>query len=904
MASSRWYTLSPKQVFSKLDTTPEGLPGTIADQRLEQYGPNQLPEPMADTWGVIFVRQFHSPLIYILLCASLAVFWLGDVNDSLIIGFVLLFNAVIGAIQEGRAQQTLLALRRLGVAEATVLRDGQSQVIAAKLLVPGDVILLQAGDRIPADARIISANTFKVDQSALTGESLPITKHPRPLAGKLYLPADQSNMVFGGTFVVNGHARAVVVATGLQTMMGEIAQDIALIKTELSLARSIRRLSQLILWLVLLVVVVTIGMGVAAGLDWLVMFKVAIALAVAAVPEGLPVVLTVVLATGVWRMSKRHALVKRLQAVETLGRAAVIAVDKTGTITRNEMMIRRVYTHGQIYDIEGSGYETTGRVYQNNKVINPARTRALWYITQIAALCANARPLPTDGDSLQKTTGDPTEAAMFVLGLKLGVDKDELEQEMPQTFELPFSSHTKYHATIHRHGKSNWLKVVGAPESVLALSTKVWHRGKLLPLTKARLAELEQVYTKLSSSGLRILAVADHPKASSRVSHASMPPLRFVGFLAMHDGLRDGVVSSVKRARAAGLRIVMITGDLPITARAIAKDAGIYRAQDQVMIGEEIEAMTDAQLASKIPRVTVFARVTPEHKMRIVQAYQANNQIVAMTGDGVNDAPSLVAADLGIGMGLVGTEVAKEASDIVLTDDNLSSIIAAIEEGRNIYKTIQKVLLYLFSTSLGEVVVILLALGLGYPLPILATQILWLNLVTDGFMVVALAMEPKESDLLRHPPSRPTPYIVTQAMLGRVALMAGVMAFGSFAVFALRHNQLITSSQLVDGLPLLWTLTLTVLAAFQWFNAWNCRSDRESIFTRQIVSNPYLVLGLLASVGAHLLAVYHPLMQKILHTTALGWAEWGLVVSVSASVVVAEEVRKLIVRWRSESRSA
>lgn len=896
-----WHTLTISAVLDQLHTQAAGLSTEEFQRRLQKFGPNKLLEAKIDSWWKIILRQFQSPLIYILLLASAVVFAMGEVADSAIIFAVLLINAVVGAIQEGRAQNTLLALRRFAVARVTVLRDGREMQVSENELVPGDVIILREGDKVPADVRLLLVNNMKVEQAALTGESKPIVKHIQAMADPKLELADQTNMAWQSSHITTGHGTAVVVNTGLHTIIGKISKQVATINTQIPLTRSIHHLSKIILLVVLSLSVMVFILGILLGIVPLEMFKVAVALAVSAVPEGLPIVITLVLATGVWRMSKRNVLVKRLQAVEALGRAQVVVVDKTGTITRNEMVIRRIRMCGKEFIISGSGYAMSGQVKLDGKVIKPLDDREFHYMAQVAGFCADARPVPEQGTSTWRVSGDPTEAAMFVLAAKAGLDKDTMEQVSPLIFDLPFTPQLKYHATIHRVAGRNWLKVVGAPEAVLALCKFVKQLdGTLQPMTPELLRQAEAEYSGMAAAGLRVLAAGELWDVPEKVSGKQMPALTLVGFFGMYDGLRPGVKEIVEKAQAGGVKIVMMTGDHQVTAQAIAQEAGIYHPGDQVMIGREVEDMTDDELAARIEQISVFARATPEHKLRIVRAYQQQGKIVAMTGDGVNDAPSLVAADLGVGMGLIGTEVAKEAADIVLLDDNLTSIVAAIEEGRNIHITIKKVILYLFSTSLGEIVVITLAIALGYPLPILAVQILWLNLVTDGLLDVALAMEPKDAASLslsyvkRYLADSHRQWLVDGLMGQRMVLMAGVMALGSFLVF--RYYWLTFGGE--DMLHL-WTMTLTILAAFQWFNAWNCRSSSRSLLQMNPLGNKFLVIATVAAVLLQLLAIYQPGMQAILHTTALSARDWLVILAIAPSIVLLEEARKLLYRWQN-----
>lgn len=897
-----WHTLPSSAVLDQLHTQATGLSTEEFQRRLQKFGSNKLPEAKVDSWWIIVLHQFQSPLIYILLLASSVVFLMGEVLDGCIIMAVLLINAVVGTIQEGRAQNTLLALKRLAVARVVVLRDNREIYVNESELVLGDVVVLREGDKVPADLRLLSANNMKVEQAALTGESKSIVKHSQALTDPKLGLADQTNMVWQSSHITTGRGAGVVVATSLDTVIGKISKQIAAIDTQIPLARSIHQLSKLILLVVIIISLMVFVLGWQFGISPMEMFKVAIALAVSAVPEGLPIVITLVLATGVWRMSKRNVLVKRLQAVEALGRAQVIAVDKTGTITKNEMVIRQINVNGKEFEISGAGYESTGQVKFMGKVIQPLLHSDFHHMARVAAFCADARPVYDKEYSTLRVSGDPTEAAMFVLAAKVGLDKDVLEQTSPQIFDIPFTPQLKYHATVHRVSGRSWLKVVGAPEMVLALCKYIRQSdGTLQKMTPESLRQAEAEYARMSAQGLRILAVGEAWDVPDQITTRQMPALALVGFFGMYDGLRSGVKQVIKKAQAGGIKFVMMTGDYQITAQAIAKEAGIYQTGDKVITGQEIEEMTEKDLDNCIERVSVFARVTSEHKLRIVQAYRRQGKILAMTGDGVNDAPSLVAADLGIGMGLIGTEVAKEASDIILLDDNLASIVAAIEEGRHIHITIKKVILYLFSTSLGEIMVITLAIVLGYPLPILAAQILWLNLVTDGLLDVALAMEPKDDTLMspaytrRYLDNPRNQSLVDGIMWQRMVLMAGVMALGSFLVF--RYYWLGDNA---DSMPHLWTIVLTILAAFQWFNAWNCRSSSRSLLQINLFSNKFLLLATITAVLLQLLAIYTPGMQALLRTAALSWSDWAIILTVAPLIIVVEEIRKLVYRQRKK----
>ncbi|MBI4065789.1 HAD-IC family P-type ATPase [Candidatus Kaiserbacteria bacterium] len=882
-----WYAKSTQEVLEEFGTNEHGLSSAVAAQRVKEFGFNELPKAKMEGYFAIFFRQFASPLIYILLAAGAAVFLLGETADSVIIFIVLFFNAIVGTIQEGRAQNTLRALEIFVQTTATVMRDGTEIIIRDREVVPGDILILNEGEKIPADARVLDAHALKVDEASLTGESNPVEKLSEIIKRRSVPTAEQHNIVFKGTNIVAGNGRALVVATGLKTVVGQIARAVATVDSDVPLKANIRALSRIIIAVVAFVSAALLLLGLFRGETLPVIFSTVVSLAVSVIPEGLPVVMTLVLATGVWRMSRRNALVKRLQAVEALGQARIIALDKTGTLTRNELVVREVFTDGAKYHIGGVGYESAGTVEIDGAVVVPANHEALLFAGKIATLVANARVSYLAEEKRWKVAGDPTEAAMLIFGEKIGFRKDDLLGESPLLSEISFDYKLKYHSTTHKIADTSLTSVIGAPEAIIALCNRILTGRITRAMDEKDRKHLTVIADKMSERGLRVVAYATREDA---VISQDVNPIRhlvFGGFLGIQDVLRPEAANIVQRAAEAGIKVVMITGDHKLTARAIATEAGIWRAGDSILTGEEMNSLSDLELAARLAEVTVFARVTPEHKLRIIQAYRKRGEIVAMTGDGVNDAPSLVAADLGVAMGVAGTEVAKESADIVLLDDNFESIISAVEEGRSIYITIKKVILYLFSTSLGEMLVIIVALLIGFPLPLLAVQIIWLNLVTDGFLTVAMGMEPKEKGLLSRSFKRPKKYLVDNLMITRMILMALPMLIGTLYLFA---------SNIDGDLTKAWTISLTVLAVFQWFNAWNCRSDTESVFRANPFANIYLVGATLVVITLQLLAVYTPFLQTILHTTPLSLSEWVVIILIASSVLFVEELRKLLVR--------
>lgn len=877
-----WFALSTIETLKQLAATESGLTSREAAKRLKQYGPNALPEAKAESIVTIFFRQFQNPLIYVLLGSSLAIFLLGEVVDALIVLFVLLFNAVIGSIQEGRAQKTLQALKQFTKTSSTVLRDGEEQIIPDEQLVPGDIILLIEGQRIPADARVIETYNLTANEATLTGEVIPVHKLTeavkQPTEPTAITPiGDQSTMIFKGTYVAAGRGKAVVVATGQQTEIGKIAQSIESINTDIPLKRSLERLTHQIVLVAGGVSLFLFGAGLALGHDVRQLFTTIVALAVSAIPEGLPIVLTLVLATGVWRMSKRNALVKKLNAVEALGQATVIAVDKTGTITRNELMVTDVYLPGATYQVTGVGYGKAGEILNGETKINLAKVPKELMRASYAALL-NATAQIISQKQQWQVVGDPTEAALSVFAAKLGLNRDAIEQRGEIVADFPFDYERKFRASVYRHKKRDFISATGAPEAIMALCSL---KGK-------ERTEIETQLNQFLKAGCRVVAFAYKEESrATKVDIKNMPHLTFGGFFAMQDALHVETKQMVQRIQSAGLRIIMITGDHQVAARAIAVQAGIYRDGDTVVTGKEVELWSDEELIDHLEAITIFARVTPAHKQRIVQAYRTRGEVIAMTGDGVNDSPSLVAADLGMAMGKNGTEVAKEAADIVLLDDNLKSIVAAIEEGRSIYKTIKKVMSYLFATSTGEVLVVASFLLLGLPVPVTAAQIIWLNLVTDGFLDVALAMEPKSGNLLDRKWFKEDHRLVDSLMIKRIVLFATVMAIGTFWYVRQFH----TAEPVKVS-----TIALTVMAAYQWFNAWSSRSRYSSAFSKSPFSNPYLIAATVVVIALQIVALNVPFMQKILHTQPLTLHEWLVAILVASSALWVEEIRKLLAR--------
>jgi P-type Ca2+ transporter type 2C len=874
-----WHTLTEKDLLEKLNTTDRGLSEKEAKNRLKEYGKNSIPEGKKKTLVGIFFSQFRDPLIYVLIIAGVVVNFLGEFTDGIIIFFVLIVNSIVGTLQEFKARKTLDSLKEFTRGLAVVVRDGKEFEILDEELIPGDLIVIRDGYKVPADARLISVQDLKINESALTGESTSVAKNIDIIDEETSIP-DRKNMIFKGTLCVSGQARAIVTETGALSYVGQISEQLIDIDTEMPLKEKIGQFSKVVGISVFIGVIFMLSVGYIRGLNFYELFFTATAVSVSLIPAGLPIVITLILARGVYKMAKRNALVKNMQAVEALGQANVIAVDKTGTITKNELMVERVYVDSKTFTVLGSGFKADGNIMYEDKAIEVSNHPEILFAGKIATFCSSASVEFTHNDEF-KILGDPTEAALVVFGEKTGFRKPELESEEPLVLDIPFNFKYKFHATIHKIKDLEYkLSIIGAPESIISRISHIWTSEGVREINNNDKNDIYSKIEEFSSLGLRVLAFAYNKDNDSSIDLENMPKLVFGGLYAMADVLREEVSKAVSLVQKNDIRVVMITGDFIGTAKAIAREANIYKDGDKVITGAEIDILSVEELSKRLKNVSVFARVLPEHKLKIVEAYKLRGDIIGMTGDGVNDALSLQAAHLGIAMGKGGTDVAKDASDIVLLDNNFKSIIAAVEEGRSIYATIKKVVLYLISTSLGEFFAIAGSLVIGLPLPLYPSQILWLNLVTDGFMVVTLGFEPKIS--LKEG-ERGT-NILTKIGGIRAILMSCTMAFFALITFSVYYNMDSTKA---------WTMALTVLAAFQWFNAWNVRSETNSAFYRPF-TNKYLILGLFGAVGSHIFAVYNPFMQNILRLVPLDPYDWAIAISVASSILLVEEIRKII----------
>jgi Ca2+-transporting ATPase len=885
-----WYQSTVKEIFEKLRVSESGLSDSEIKERLLQFGPNKFIEEEKTSRLKILIHQFTSPLIYILLIAGVVTIFLKEYIDSGVIFAVVILNALIGYIQEYKAEESVRALKKMVVPKAKVLREGKEKEINSEDLVPGDIVLLASGVRVPADLRLFKTIELRVEEAMLTGESLPAEKVTSPIKEANLTPGDQKNMAFMGTIVVSGRAKGVVVEIGHSTVLGQIAtevREVAVVKTPLQY--KLMRFAKLIGILVIAFSALVFGLGVLLGGKASEMFMIAVATAVSAIPEGLPVAVTIVMAIGVARMARRNAVIRKLPAVETLGSTTVIGSDKTGTLTKNEMTVRVVYDGEKAYRISGIGYEPKGEILYQLEPFDIKASANLLMVFRIGMICNESNIYEEEGEF--KVDGDPTEGALIVSAMKAGLNLIEETRHYPQTAIIPFESEHGYMATLHRHGGKKFIFVKGAPEKILDMCSECAVKDKI---------EIKEILNKanlFAREGMRVLAMAykEAPHDIDELTHHDVEGnLVYVGLQGMIDPPRTDVMDAVKGCKKAGIKVVMITGDHAATASAIAKMLGISSEESGVMTGKEIESMSDDELFNKVKDIAVFARVSPQHKLRIVEQLIRYGEVVAVTGDGVNDAPALRAAHIGIAMGKSGTDVAKEASDMVLADDNFASIFAAVEEGRVVYDNIKKVTLFLISCGFGELIAIIGTIVMGYPIPYIPAQILWLNLVTNGLQDVALAFEPAEKGVLNRPPRNPKEGILSSLMVQRTVLMGITLAAGTLFLFI---------SNLNAGVPLerARTIALTTMVFFQFYQAFNCRSETQSVFRMSPISNPLLFISMIAAFLAQLSVIYVPAFQWVFRTVPITMNEWVQIFLVSTTIIFVVEMDKWI-RGRKQGR--
>ncbi|MDS1029630.1 calcium-transporting P-type ATPase, PMR1-type [Bacillota bacterium LX-D] len=906
MREIKWFQLDVSKVLSILGSDLEqGLSSKEAQIRLDEVGPNLLQQRKKIAPLYIFLEQFKDFMVLVLIAAALVSGMLGEIADAITILAIIILNAILGFVQEFRAEKSMEALKNLAAPTATVLRDGKIQSIAARDLVPGDVIELEAGDRIPADARILEAVNMEIDESLLTGESQTVSKENKILEEDAGL-ADQKNMVFSGTAVATGRARAVVVATGMHSEMGKIAGMMQSVEEEETPLQ--KRLAQLGKWLVvfcLLICALVVLTGILRGEPIYQMFLTGVSLAVAAIPEGLPAIVTVALALGVQKMIKRNAIVRKLTAVETLGCATVICSDKTGTLTQNEMTAREIFCSGKIIKITGQGYEPRGIFQWQNEIYDYNSDQTLNRLLKTCALCNNAQLKEPKKNGIfaregkkenWQIVGDPTEGALLVAAAKGNLLREKIEQREQRVWEIPFDSDRRRMSVVYQNTEnklgSKIVYVKGAPDIILNLCQNVEMDGNSIPLTTDARQKILQENDRMAAEALRVLGVAYRKLEGNEGEEMEdlESKLTFLGLIGMIDPPRPSAVKAIGVCKNAGIKTAMITGDHQVTAQAVAQELGLAVSPDQVITGKELDQLSDDELNERVNNLAVYARVSPKHKLRIVKALKYNGQVVAMTGDGVNDAPAVKEADIGVAMGKTGTDVTKEASAMVLADDNFATIVAAVEEGRAIYDNIRKFIRYLLACNVGEVLTMFLGVLFSLPLPLLPIQILWVNLVTDGLPALALGVDDADEDIMQRKPRHPKESIFSHGLWAKIIISGLEIGLGTLLVFGL-------AIYLSNGdLVLARAMAFTTLVIYQLFYVFDCKSEKHSVFEIGILKNPYLVLAVLCSLLMQLAVVYIPALQPIFKTTSLNAYHWLLILLLPGGKMFLKAIAHYIVK--------
>lgn len=887
-----WHGLTVPEVLGSLQTSIQGLTSEEAQKRLALFGPNELVGKESISPWAVFLSQFKNFLIIILLIAVALSAILGELADASVIALIVLFACGLGFVQEYKAERAMESLKKMAAPTASVLRDGKEIEILATLLVPGDVVLIGVGDRIPSDARLVEAVNLKADEASLTGESAPVDKTTKIVDGDVAV-ADRKNMVYMGTAAVYGRGKAVITSTGMATEFGRIATLLQTVKSQRTpLQVSLDQMGKWIAVGAITICFILAGIGVARGHEILEMLIWGVSLAVAAVPEALPAVVTISLAIGVQRMVKRNALIRKLPAVETLGCTTIVCSDKTGTLTQDQMTVRQIYTRNGFFDVTGTGYDPQGEFLLNEIPCNPEKDNHLRMLLTIGSLCNDARLIQEENKWQIK--GDPTEGALISMAAKAGLWQNDLNDRFPRIDEQPFSSERKRMTTVHQTEKGEVAYSKGAPEMILNSCRYILEDGQEKELTDDDKQSISSAAQLMAGNALRVLAMAYRRlSGEDRQNEVIEEDMVFAGLVGMIDPPRDEVKDAIRLCEQAGVKTVMITGDHKMTAVAIARELGLLK-EGEALTGAELDNLSDEEFKDVVEKVEVYARVSPSHKLRVVEMLSSKGHVVAMTGDGVNDAPALKKADIGIAMGITGTDVSIEAADMVLTDDNFISIVAAIEEGRAVFNNIKKFLMYLLSCNIGEILLMAVAIlfgpliGIPYGvLPLIAIQILWVNLATDGLPALALSVDPPDPDLMSRRPRRRGESIFSRPVIGFLAGAGTWTALVSLLVFlwALSSGRSLIESQ---------CMCFVTLILIQFFNAVNCRSEKHSIFRIGLLSNKWLLLAIAVSLSMTVMLVYVPFLQEVFHTYALSAVDWGIAVVSASSILVVVEIGKLI----------
>jgi Ca2+-transporting ATPase len=894
-----WHSLTREESLKLLGISEKGLSDEMAKQRLDEYGPNELVEAKGRSPLMLFLQQFKEVLVIILIIAALISAAIAAVQgtveewfDAAVIMIIVFLNAILGFVQEYKAEKTMQALKELAAPRAKVIRNGIEMEVPSKDLVPGDIIMLATGDKISADARLLESVNLKANEASLTGESVPVVKNAEVVLEKDAYIGEKTNMVFSGCVIEYGRGRAVVTSTGMNTALGKIAGLIQAEPEQTPLQKKLKVLGKQLGIAVLLISVFIFIVGLIQGVDIVSMFLTSVSLAVAAIPEGLPAVVTISLALGLQRMVKKNAVIRRLPAVESLGSATVICTDKTGTLTKGEMNIREIYV-GEAVFVSGEGFNPVGDFTIGGKKVNPMDNGRLKWLLKAGILCNDATLLEDNGK--WRIGGDTTEGTLIVTARKAGIDEDQFIDDHPRVFEIPFDSTKKRMTTVNQFGERKYAFCKGAAENVLSLCDKICIGGKVVPLDETKRLAIKNKDSEMASRALRVLALAMREVDDDELSEVSLErELVFLGLVGMIDSPRTEAIEAIKVSKKAGIQVKMITGDHALTAKAIALEMGIETREDApVMTGRELEDISVEDLSERVKEVNVYARVAPEHKVKIVDALKNNGEIVAMTGDGVNDAPALKKADIGVAMGITGTDVSKEASEMVLVDDNFASIVSATEEGRGIYDNIKKFVSFLLSCNAGEVATMFMATlifvepgMLPFLLPI---QILWINLVTDGLPALALGVEPTDSDVMERPPRSPNEPPITRVMAYRIAIIGLIMAIGTLFAFWIEYSD-------TGNIARARTVAFCTLVLFQLFYVFSARSERRTLFDLGILSNVKLIYAVIASIALQLLVVYLPFLNEVFRTEPIGISEWLITIPIALSAFVINELWKIYKR--------
>jgi len=882
-AGPAWHTLTVEEAQSALQAdVAAGLSRDEALRRRERFGRNELEEGRRVHPAIKLLHQFTEPLIIVLIAAAVVSGVVGEISDAVVIAIILLANGVIGFVQEYRADQAMAALRKLTVPRVRLRRDGRMVEVSAVDVVPGDIVLLQAGDSVPADGRVIESADLRIEEAVLTGESLPVDKIDAPLQEADPPLGDRRNMAYKGTVVVYGRGELLATATAMDTEVGKIAASLATTgDTATPLQRRLGQLGTYLAVGALAICALVFGLGLLRGIPPMEMLLTAVALAVAAIPEGLPAVVTIALALGAGRMARRNALMRSLPAVEGLGSVTTICSDKTGTLTRNQMTVTDIVVGGARWRVTDTGIEP-----EQVGALAGDLPEHLVELLRAGVLCNDAELRgPDESEGAKTAIGDPTETALLALAVKAGLQPEDLLAGRPRVAENPFDSERKRMATLHSHGDAQVVYAKGSPEAVLEVCTEAYWDKEEQELTESLREAIVRVTADMARRGQRVLALARRHVRD--ISTSDTPDLEheltLLGLVGIIDPARPEAKSAIAECRSAGIRTIMITGDHSLTAQAISADLGLAPADAEVLTGVDLARLSDEELKERAERVSVYARVSPEHKLRLVNALQRRGHVVAMTGDGVNDAPALKKADIGVSMGITGTDVAREASKLVLADDNFATIVAAVREGRVIYDNIRKFLRFLLTSNISEIMVMVVALAAGWPMPLTALQILWINLVTDGLPALALGIEPPESSVMQRPPRNPAESIFGDGMLGRIFLGGAVMT--ALVILVMRRGEIGEHQH---------TMAFTALALAQMANCFAVRSERDLIIRVGLLRNPHLVGAVLLTVASQMLVVYVPALQKVFKTVALSPVDMGLCFAAAAMVFVVIELNKLL----------